>query len=99
MYSKSLLNAIKKNRKFFENVEFLCLTIDTKKRDGVPCLKYGYRGFCHFSLTVMCGEKRVHGGTYGGAFHQPLLDAVQLVGSLIDKNGKILIPEVTIIFM
>ncbi|XP_058791314.1 cytosolic non-specific dipeptidase-like [Phymastichus coffea] len=91
MHSASLKNAMRNKGEFFGNVEFICLTVD-KKVEG-PCLKYAYRGLCGFSLSVSCGEKRVHSGTYGGAFNQPLVDAVNVVGSLLDKRGKILVPQ------
>ena len=92
--SSSLANAINKNRSFFADVEYICMTID-KKVNAEPCLKYGYRGLCQFSLFVSCGEKKVHSGTYGGAFNQPMMDAVQIVGSIVDKNGKIAVTDVT----
>ena len=94
--SQSLINAIKNNREFFSNVEYICMTID-KRVSEAPCLKYGYRGLCHFTLLVSCGEKRVHSGTYGGAFNQPFMDVLSIVGSLVDKHGKITIPEVKFI--
>ncbi|KAL7289283.1 hypothetical protein TKK_0017217 [Trichogramma kaykai] len=92
-YSVSLLNAIESKRDFFGDVEFICLTIDRRIDDDVPCLKYGYRGLCHFLFNVSCGEKKVHGGTYGGAFNQPLMDTVHIVSSLINKHGKCVVPE------
>ena len=95
-YSQSLFNAIQNKRAFFNNVEYICLTID-KRMNEKPCLKYGYRGLCQFSLLVSCGEKRVHSGTYGGAFNQPLMDAVNVLGALINKQGKIVIPDVGIL--
>ncbi|KAJ8682028.1 hypothetical protein QAD02_017820 [Eretmocerus hayati] len=92
LHSRGLLNAIKINKKFFKDVEFICLTIDQRINED-PCIKYGYRGICHFSLKVSCGEKRVHGGTYGGAFNQPLLDALNVTASLFDQHGKITVTE------
>ncbi|XP_008209072.1 cytosolic non-specific dipeptidase-like isoform X1 [Nasonia vitripennis] len=92
LYSQSLFNAMQKKREFFNNVEYICLTID-KMVNEMPCLKYGYRGLCHFALKVSCGNKRVHSGTYGGAFNQPLMDAVNVIGSLVDKQGKVAISE------
>lgn len=96
LYSKSLFNAISKNREFFNDVEYVCLTIDNKVNGDLPCLKYGYRGICYFTLLIICGERRVHGGTFGGAFDQPLMDGVNVIGSLLDNNGKITIPEASL---
>ena len=92
-HSSSLERAIQIKPEFFTDVEYVCLTID-KRLNNSPCLKYGFRGTCHFSLDINCGEKNIHSGSYGGAFQQPLLDAANIAGSLFDKDGKISIPEV-----
>lgn len=92
-HSSSLDRAVQMKADFFTGVEYVCLTID-KRLNNSPCLKYGFRGTCHFSLDINCGEKNVDSGSYGGAFQQPLLDAVNVVESLLDKDGKITIPEV-----
>lgn len=92
-HSLGLERAIQLKQDFFKDISYICLTID-KKVNNIPCLKYGYRGICHFSLEINCGEKQVHTGSYGGAFQQPLLNAVNVVGSLFDKNGKLSVTEV-----
>lgn len=93
--SQNLDTIVRTKGEFFSDVEYVCLTIDKKFRE-TPCLKYGFRGICHFTLEVSCGEKNVHTGTYGGAFNQPLLDTVNIIGSLIDKHGKIDVPDVSV---
>lgn len=92
-HSSSLKRAIQLKPDFFNDIAYYCLTID-KKVNNEPCLKYGFRGTCHFSLEINCGGKNVHTGSYGGAFQQPLLNAVNVVGSLFDKNGKISVTKV-----
>ena len=92
-HSSSLKQAVQIKPEFFSNIEFVCLTIDVRLKE-LPCLKYGFRGTCHFSLNINCGNKKVHSGRHGGAFQQPLMDAIHFLGSLFDKNGKLSIPEV-----
>ncbi|XP_046743336.1 cys-Gly metallodipeptidase DUG1-like [Diprion similis] len=36
----------------------------------------------------------IDSGTFGGTFNQPLVDAMNIIGSLIDKHGKIAVTEV-----
>ncbi|XP_024938750.1 cytosolic non-specific dipeptidase-like isoform X2 [Cephus cinctus] len=91
--SHGLDNILVTKREFFEDVDFMCLTVD-KTSQEVPCLKYGFRGVSHFSLEVICAERSIHSGIYGGAFNQPLIDAVNILSSLVDKNGKIAVSEI-----
>ncbi|XP_033214200.1 cytosolic non-specific dipeptidase-like isoform X2 [Belonocnema kinseyi] len=91
-HSSSLDRAVQIKPEFFTDVEYVCLTID-KRLNNSPCLKYGFRGTCHFSLDINCGEKNVDSGSYGGAFQQSLLDAVNVVESFLDKDEKIIIPK------
>ncbi|XP_046592922.1 cys-Gly metallodipeptidase DUG1-like [Neodiprion lecontei] len=36
----------------------------------------------------------IDSGTFGGMFNQPIVDAMNIIGSLIDKHGKIAVTEV-----
>lgn len=93
LQSPGLRDVLWRKQDFFNDVEYVCCTIDKKLQDK-PCLIYGYRGVCHFSLDINCGNKMVDSETFGGTFNQPLIDATNVVGSLIDKHGKIAVPEV-----
>lgn len=93
LQSSGLKDVLWRKQDFFDNVEYVCCTIDKKIQEG-PCLIYGYRGVCHFSLDVNCGNRMIDSGMFSGTFNQPLIDATTVIGSLIDKRGKIAIPEV-----
>lgn len=93
LHSPTLHEIVEGKKKFFQDVDYMCFTIDKKINDG-PCLRYGYRGICHFSLDITCGEKDIDSGKYGGAFDQPLIDATRIVSSLMDKHDKLAIPNV-----
>ncbi|XP_030911525.1 beta-Ala-His dipeptidase isoform X2 [Geospiza fortis] len=43
---------------------------------------------------VECGSKDLHSGTFGGIIHEPLLDLIALLDSLVDSTGHIQIPGI-----
>lgn len=47
-----------------------------------------------FSLEVECAAKDLHSGVFGGTVHEAMTDLIYLMGLLVDKNGKIQIPNI-----
>ncbi|XP_043280134.1 cytosolic non-specific dipeptidase-like [Venturia canescens] len=90
--SPTLQDVLSRKKEFFIDVDYVCLAID-KKIVETPCLRYGYRGVCHFSLDINCAENDIDSEKYAGAFDQPLMDAVHLVSSLMDKHDKLAAPN------
>ncbi|KAH0500520.1 Cytosolic non-specific dipeptidase [Microtus ochrogaster] len=43
---------------------------------------------------VECSDKDLHSGVYGGSVHEAMTDLISLMGCLVDKKGKILIPGI-----
>jgi acetylornithine deacetylase/succinyl-diaminopimelate desuccinylase-like protein len=61
---------------------------------GVPTLTTGLRGLAYFEILVQGAHKDLHSGGYGGAVANPIQALAQIIQSLRDGNGKILIPGV-----
>jgi acetylornithine deacetylase/succinyl-diaminopimelate desuccinylase-like protein len=61
---------------------------------GVPTLTTGLRGLAYFEIHVQGAFKDLHSGGYGGAVANPIQALAQIIQSLRDGNGKILIPGV-----
>lgn len=59
-----------------------------------PCITYGLRGISYFGIEVECASKDLHSGVFGGTVHEAMADLIYLLNTLVDKNGKILIPKV-----
>lgn len=76
---------------FLQNIDYICISdnywLTTKK----PCITYGLRGICYFHVEVICADKDMHSGTYGGILHEAMPDLIYLLNTLVDVNGKILI--------
>jgi len=87
---EELVNA--EAKKFFGDVDFFCISDNYWLGTTKPCLTYGLRGLCYFFLEVDGGTKDLHSGVYGGTVPEAMTTLIQLMGSLVDTKGKILVP-------
>ncbi len=60
--------------------------------DGQPAITYGLRGIATYELTVNGPSQDLHSGSFGGAVMNPAIALCQLLGSMIDGQGRIQIP-------
>ncbi|XP_018566615.1 cytosolic non-specific dipeptidase [Anoplophora glabripennis] len=79
--------------KFLAGTDFICISDNYWLGINRPCLTYGLRGVCYFFVEVECAAKDLHSGVFGGTVHEAMTDLVYLLTTLVDKDGKILIPE------
>ncbi|XP_076735533.1 cytosolic non-specific dipeptidase isoform X2 [Maylandia zebra] len=79
---------------FFKDVDYVCISDNYWLGKSKPCITYGLRGICYFFIEVECAEKDLHSGVFGGSVHEAMTDLIALMGSLVDKRGKILVPGI-----
>uniref|UniRef100_A0A3Q1I9P9 Cytosolic non-specific dipeptidase n=1 Tax=Anabas testudineus TaxID=64144 RepID=A0A3Q1I9P9_ANATE len=79
---------------FFKDVDYVCISDNYWLGKTKPCITYGLRGICYFFTEVECSEKDLHSGVFGGSVHEAMTDLIALMGSLVDKKGKILVPGI-----
>ncbi|NXM33555.1 CNDP2 dipeptidase, partial [Oxyruncus cristatus] len=79
---------------FFKDVDYVCISDNYWLGKKKPCITYGLRGICYYFIEVECSDKDLHSGVYGGSVHEAMTDLIALMGCLVDKKGKILIPGV-----
>ncbi|XP_038627175.1 cytosolic non-specific dipeptidase-like [Tachyglossus aculeatus] len=79
---------------FFKDVDYICISDNYWLGKKKPCITYGLRGICYFFIEVECSDKDLHSGVYGGSVHEAMTDLITLMGCLVDKKGKILIPGI-----
>ncbi|XP_030268802.1 cytosolic non-specific dipeptidase [Sparus aurata] len=77
---------------FLKDVDYVCISDNYWLGKTKPCITYGLRGICYFFMEVECGCKDLHSGVFGGSVHEAMTDLIALMGSLVDKRGKILVP-------
>ncbi|NWZ39839.1 CNDP1 dipeptidase, partial [Brachypodius atriceps] len=80
------------NQSFFSDVDYIVISDNLWLSKSKPALTYGSRGSACF--FVECGSKDLHSGTFGGIIHEPLLDLIALLDSLVDSTGHIQIPGI-----
>jgi acetylornithine deacetylase/succinyl-diaminopimelate desuccinylase-like protein len=57
-----------------------------------PSITYGLRGMAYMEIKVRGPKRDLHSGSYGGSIHNPAQVVGEIIASLHDKNGHILIP-------
>ena len=57
-----------------------------------PTLTVGLRGLSYMEIKLTGPNRDLHSGTYGGTLANPINTLSDIISSLIDENGKIVIP-------
>ncbi|XP_017893586.1 cytosolic non-specific dipeptidase isoform X1 [Ceratina calcarata] len=76
---------------FLKGVDYVCISDHYWLGTTKPCVTYGLRGVCYFTVEVICAAKDSHSGTFGGALHEAMPDLIYLLNALVDTKGKILV--------
>ena len=71
----------------------VALISDTPMFDrGIPSICYGLRGLAYFQLNLKGSNQDLHSGSFGGTVINPNFALAQIIGSLKNAEGRILIP-------
>jgi len=81
----------RKDTEFMKSVDYVCISDNYWLGKEKPCITYGLRGICYFSLEVECSSKDLHSGVFGGTVHEGMADLIAMMNTLLDKDGKILV--------
>ncbi|KAF8384990.1 hypothetical protein PRIPAC_74132 [Pristionchus pacificus] len=77
---------------FLSDVSFTCISDNYWLGTTKPCLTYGLRGICYFTVEVAGPTQDLHSGIYGGTLYEPMSDLVWVLSQLLSKDGQIMIP-------
>ncbi|KAF7266019.1 cytosolic non-specific dipeptidase-like [Rhynchophorus ferrugineus] len=80
--------------KFLKGVDYVCISDNYWLGTEKPCITYGLRGVCYFHIEIECAAKDLHSGVYGGTVHEAMTDLVYLLGTLVNKDGEILVTDI-----
>lgn len=78
---------------FLSDVDYVCISDNYWLGKEKPCITYGLRGICYFYLEVECASRDLHSGVFGGTVHEAMSDLVYLLGTLVNKDGRIQITD------
>lgn len=71
--------------------DFICISDNYWTGQSKPCITHGLRGCVYFHLQIECSTKDMHSGVIGGSVHEAMTDLIQIMSTLVDSSGKILI--------
>ncbi|GAA6064176.1 hypothetical protein JCM10212_003057 [Sporobolomyces blumeae] len=81
-------------KKFFKDVDAVCISDNYWLGTESPCLTYGLRGLAYFSVNISGPAADLHSGVFGAMVHEPMTDLFALFSKLVTPQGKILIPGI-----
>jgi Cys-Gly metallodipeptidase DUG1 len=79
-------------KKYFKDADAVCISDNYWLGTTKPCLTYGLRGCNYYSIEISGPGQDLHSGVFGGTAHEPMTDLVRVLSTLVDSQGKILIP-------
>ncbi|KAI8291799.1 Cys-Gly metallodipeptidase dug1 [Colletotrichum sp. SAR11_57] len=79
---------------FFKDIDVVCITDVVWVSDEQLSIPQGLRGIIFYLLTITGAERDAHSGGFGGQISEPMTDMVNIMSSLVDSNGKILVPGI-----
>ncbi|KAH6566313.1 hypothetical protein BASA60_009524 [Batrachochytrium salamandrivorans] len=85
---------VKEAKQYFNTVDAVCISDNYWLGTQKPCLTYGLRGISYFTLAIQGPAKDLHSGIFGGAIYEPMTDLIQIMQTLVDSKGRILVPGI-----
>jgi len=71
----------------------LALVCDTAMWDQkTPSVTTSLRGLVYEDVKVICADRDLHSGVFGGAAQNPLRLLAKILGAMWDDNGRVIIP-------
>ncbi|PVU89356.1 hypothetical protein BB559_005137 [Furculomyces boomerangus] len=80
--------------KWFKGTDYTCICDNFWLGTTKPGLTYGLRGLSSFAVEVSGPAADLHSGVFGGTVQEPLVALTRLMSTLVDIDGKILIPGI-----
>lgn len=76
---------------YFKGVDTVCISDNYWLGTTKPVLTYGLRGCNYYQLIIEGPGADLHSGIFGGIIHEPMTDLINVMSTLVDAKGKILI--------
>jgi acetylornithine deacetylase/succinyl-diaminopimelate desuccinylase-like protein len=89
--SKNLFGFVRDNADEFKLD--LALVCDTAMWDQkTPAVTTSLRGLVYEDVKIICADRDLHSGVFGGAAQNPLRLLSEILGAMWDRNGRVSIP-------
>ncbi|KAI0029482.1 hypothetical protein K488DRAFT_80144 [Vararia minispora EC-137] len=90
--SPCFIETVRKYKDHVGVVDAILLSNSSWIAPNVPSITYGLRGVVHCNIQITADRQDLHSGVYGGGVQEPMLDMVQLLALLQDRDGRVRIP-------
>ena len=90
--SQGFREVIQQNLADLRSTNALLVCNDQWIAEDTPCLLFGMRGVVHMEVSVRGANRDLHSGINGGILHEPMVDLVHVLSSLVESNGRVLVP-------
>lgn len=80
--------------KYFQGVDTVCISDNYWLGTSKPVLTYGLRGCNYYQVSISGPGADLHSGIFGGVVAEPMTDLVKVLATLVDCEGRILIPGI-----
>lgn len=79
---------------YLADVDAVCITDTIWAGGSQPSITQGLRGVLFYILAITGAEQDAHSGIFGGHISEPMTDMVNIMSSLVDSRGRLLIPGI-----
>ncbi|KAI8446780.1 hypothetical protein BY996DRAFT_4583807 [Phakopsora pachyrhizi] len=81
--------AVQENKALIGEIDVILVSNSSWLGDETPCMTFGLRGVIHATVKVTSPQPDLHSGMHGGVVHEPVMDLVRVLSSLVDSSGQI----------
>ncbi|KAI0768916.1 Zn-dependent exopeptidase [Irpex lacteus] len=85
--------SVRRHKDLIGPIDAILVSNSTWIAEDTPCITYGLRGVVHCKVQVSSQGPDLHSGVDGGAVAEPMIDVVQLLGTLFDKDRHVTLPS------
>lgn len=82
-------------KEYFKGVDTVCISDNYWLGTTKPVLTYGLRGCNYYQIAIKGPGADLHSGIFGGIIAEPMTDLVKVLSTLVDGQGRILIPGIS----
>ena len=90
--SEGLQDALLLHKERLSETDLLLLSNSQWLADDTPCLLFGMRGIIRMEVEVIGPSEDLHSGINGGIISEPMIDLTHLLASLVQSDGRVLVP-------
>ncbi|GAA93502.1 hypothetical protein E5Q_00143 [Mixia osmundae IAM 14324] len=87
--STGFAGAVKANSDLIGSIDVILISNSYWIGENIPCMTFGLRGVIRATLEIASSQPDLHAGMQGGAVHEPLIDLIKVLATLLSKNEHV----------